>query len=420
MVSRLTWLDHDPEQARRSAEIVRALSEPDTLDSIGIGAIRDGFASIFFPGTSTIQTRARYFLIVPWTMQLLEQRRPRTRTKYDDLLTEVETATIGALIAGNVAHERGIIGRQRGAKTKRKASSVYWGALEDWGIRVASGMTLSSHRSYVLSPRSAERVEAEPGDPAVFQVWDELPYCPAGFPDAPLGILPTIDEAEYLLARMTGTQAGGIHYQGPTRSSLLAAAARSPQVSDAPHFWDWPISAMPEHLRDAVLHAKFFSLAIQGARLRYLQLLFDAQAQVGRSDSVGEASLTTLVAAWLADTQKADSELRDWIPTLPAMFGLLKNYGVVIGNHTRDFVHSWLSAMVHDPVEAMTSSATATLIRKREIALKASNARLASDSALRAWDGSLLGSSPLDYRWRVAQRMLLDCRTALETQDAVA
>jgi hypothetical protein len=42
---------------------------------LGIGSIRDGFADILFPGTSTIQTRVRYFLFIPWMYDALEKNR---------------------------------------------------------------------------------------------------------------------------------------------------------------------------------------------------------------------------------------------------------------------------------------------------------------------------------------------------------
>ena len=42
------------------------LSEQGAVDELGTGIVRDAFANYFFPGTSTIQTRAKYFLIVPY------------------------------------------------------------------------------------------------------------------------------------------------------------------------------------------------------------------------------------------------------------------------------------------------------------------------------------------------------------------
>ena len=40
-----------------------------------MGTIRDAFSEYFFPGTSTIQTRARYMLFIPWIYRRLGEQR---------------------------------------------------------------------------------------------------------------------------------------------------------------------------------------------------------------------------------------------------------------------------------------------------------------------------------------------------------
>ena len=52
--------------------ILALFRERDTRDELGIGVIRDLLADELFPGTSTIQTRLRYMLFVPWIYQQLE------------------------------------------------------------------------------------------------------------------------------------------------------------------------------------------------------------------------------------------------------------------------------------------------------------------------------------------------------------
>lgn len=58
----LGWVDFSKEQRNKVLSVINLLSEPEAVDELGIGIIRDGFANMFFPGTSTIQTRAKYFL----------------------------------------------------------------------------------------------------------------------------------------------------------------------------------------------------------------------------------------------------------------------------------------------------------------------------------------------------------------------
>lgn len=74
-VSTFGWLDHDEGERRRMLEVVNLFREKGTLDELGIGTIRDTLADHFFPGTSTIQSRARYFLFIPWLYGLLERDR---------------------------------------------------------------------------------------------------------------------------------------------------------------------------------------------------------------------------------------------------------------------------------------------------------------------------------------------------------
>ena len=75
--STLGWLDSSERERRAVLELVSALNEPGTLDELGIGSIRDTIADTLFPGTSTIQTRARYFLFVPWILQQVERSSTR-------------------------------------------------------------------------------------------------------------------------------------------------------------------------------------------------------------------------------------------------------------------------------------------------------------------------------------------------------
>ena len=74
--STLSWLDSNERERRAVLELVSALSEPGTLDELGIGSVRDTIADALFPGISTIQTRARYFLFIPGSCRWSKRLRP--------------------------------------------------------------------------------------------------------------------------------------------------------------------------------------------------------------------------------------------------------------------------------------------------------------------------------------------------------
>lgn len=65
MPSTLAWPDHDVSARDRMERVLALFEKRDTVDELGLGAIRDAFADRLFPGTSTIQTRLRYFLFIP-------------------------------------------------------------------------------------------------------------------------------------------------------------------------------------------------------------------------------------------------------------------------------------------------------------------------------------------------------------------
>lgn len=56
-------------------EALAAFDQPGIVDPLGLGMVRDAFSEMLFPGLSTVQTRARYFLLVPWAYRRLDINR---------------------------------------------------------------------------------------------------------------------------------------------------------------------------------------------------------------------------------------------------------------------------------------------------------------------------------------------------------
>ena len=69
----LGWIDFSKTERSKILSVLDLLSESGTLDELGIAPVRDGFSNLFFPGTTTIQTRAKYFFIVPYALKQLER-----------------------------------------------------------------------------------------------------------------------------------------------------------------------------------------------------------------------------------------------------------------------------------------------------------------------------------------------------------
>src|SRR4051812_4696753 len=68
----LSWLAFSEAERQRAHDALGLLRDRDTRDELGIAGVRDAYSDLLFPGTSTIQTRAGYFLFVPWIYRELE------------------------------------------------------------------------------------------------------------------------------------------------------------------------------------------------------------------------------------------------------------------------------------------------------------------------------------------------------------
>ena len=204
--STLSWLDSSERERRAVLELVSALSEPGTLDELGIGSIRDTIADALFPGTSTIQTRARYFLFIPWILRMVEDRpgaQPEQRA------IRLQRQLCDAL---DVAHggDAGVIGREAKGNLKRWPMSIYWSGLERWGIRRYGGSTSAYFASLrrpssllmaadaVEEPAEGRRYEASDPTPGN---WSPLPEPPDGFPETASFLLTDV-ERRFLLERI--------------------------------------------------------------------------------------------------------------------------------------------------------------------------------------------------------------------------
>lgn len=132
----LGWIDFSKSEREKILNVLDLLTEPGVLDELGIAPIRDRFSDLFFPGTSTIQTRAKYFFIVPYALKDLELNNEKSYSKLKRHLDDTEEKCARTLLEINF-HERGIIGRRSIASNKwvkRTPASIYWAGLRKYQI----------------------------------------------------------------------------------------------------------------------------------------------------------------------------------------------------------------------------------------------------------------------------------------------
>ncbi len=396
--SSIAWIDFSEEQRRRMIEVVSLFRQRNTLDELGLGMVRDALANRFFPGTSTIQTRARYFLFVPWLYRSYEERR-FDAARIERSLRRDEVTLIGALQASE--DREGIIGARAGASLQRFPSSIYWNGLAVWGIRRLSGSQETSHRALErrrlqqrLRPRTDDN---EPVAGWGEEVWDPgLPEMPEGFPEE-AGFALRPEEAQYLRERLI---------LSCPESLLTTLVDRCQPGVQAQFVWEHPqLALFPKHQQDWIGHAQNLSEAIYGASLLYNLMLAELRDWEERIAQYEEA-----LEAWREDLAAQDARLRRWDR---GAFWALVDEERRTPVPTRRFIDSWLDLVLSSAIpDVRIDQHARTLVRTREMALKRGRSRFASPRHLETWSGAA-GAFQLDFRWSIAQRITDDILNAL-------
>jgi hypothetical protein len=193
------------------------------------------------------------------------------------------------------------------------------------------------------------------------------------------------------------------------RGSLLAflVDSETPETTAAFAWQHHLFAKFPEHIRELLEHARSFSETINGASLLY-NLMLAEQAQ---NEELIEAYRQGL-EEWSAIFGVRGAALAQW--DRKRFWELASSGGARIPALTRLFIDSWLDlALGPQPERLVRDQRARELVHRRESSLKAALARLDNQRALELWRGAA-GTAQLNYRWPIAQRIILDILTGLE------
>jgi hypothetical protein len=409
--SSFTWLAYDDAEAEHLRRVVEAFGDKGTLDPIGFGPIRDAVADLLFPGISSIQTRARYFLLVPRIFQALEAQRVPARDFAARRKAE-EVRLIRALLAGqqaagatgNDADWLGIIGRTVLDRVRTPPSTIYWNGMYTFGIRQFPGATADHRRRLTDYYRRLASVQYdEDGEPIGTppRNWDHAVPAAGQLPGEVESFELTHDESDYLASRIRLAQP----------HSLTAAMLRDGDAwrgATAP----WEVPTEDAQLADLLRDAERFSLLCHGAQLLYNVLLFGRWRTelnaTGTTDT--EEALQEDVDAWTDEVAERRADLQEMVDHFPSFLERLTASGARIPDHTQRFFHAWMVAATTDPHTAVTDGDVAETIRRRERQLKGGLAKLVARPALESWAmrGQLQAAGRLAYRWSNGHRIVSD------------
>jgi hypothetical protein len=410
----LGWIDFSSEHREKVKTVIDLLAVPGVVDELGIGTIRDCFSDTLFPGISTIQTRAKYFVTLPRLLREYQSLPALTRRKWPlaDWLNDQENQCMKHLAANHRNdHQTGIIGVEfadKPGEVQRKPSSVYWNGLRLFGL-VKTKLSLAEFLRKFANPDAPlldllEGSDDTKGDdrddigetspivtpPTTDEQWKER-----------LKLHLSLDEATFLArqieARVPGSLLGQILMDDGRRKQFVE---RSPNwefrgLCDEAQF----VAELEASLRTVVYDARDFWRLFEGAHIRYNVLL---QARHGTNRL--RAEFEEDWKGWCEDMNLFPWERWD----TNRLWALAIRHRRQVKPYTRQFVIDWIN-------EIRTGSGDLgrldELVVQQERLNKGPRSRLkpSAEGAVSEW----IGIASLDYRYFQARRMISDIHIGL-------
>lgn len=389
----LGWIDFSKTERNKILSVLDLLSESGTLDELGIAPIRDGFANLFFPGTSTIQTRAKYFFLVPYALKELELSNETNPNRFLRALNETEKMCGETLLDIN-PNENGIIGKrslQGGKWVKRTPADIYWAGLRKYGIFTGGNISLSEYARASCAIKnqksnltklgnrndSAEENETDDknaGNIFKMQFW-KMPLYQRSWRDK-IQMSLTKEEGEFLREQIISTC--------PDSMLSYILENKMTEILDLENFSDIGaiINKFPKQMQDEYALALSFSDFLFVARTLYNIIISDGQ-------NVQANDIFEDLKEVMAELANIDIDL---------IFTKLYIYKTDLKN----FIKKLQECMRNNNVEEMKK-----VIKTREIMLKGqSRAKTAHPGEFNPNDW--IGGGELDYRFNNAKTIIRD------------
>ncbi|MCD0459561.1 DUF6361 family protein [Roseiconus lacunae] len=412
--SAIGWIDFSSEHREKVRTVIDLLGERGVVDELGIGMIRDSFADTLFPGISTIQTRAKYFLTVPRILRDYERLDLRSRRKQPltEYLRQRENDCMSALARNhNDDPQNGIIGIEfadKPGEVQRKPSSVYWNGIRLFGLVKTK-----------LSVQEFARTFANPDQPLLDLVMGddekkgddhdahdssgptiELPTASTEEWVGNLRLHLNFDEATFLSAKIAATVPSSLLGQilmDTENRATFCELADTVSVTDL--FGDAQfVNRFDHELHSVMLGARDFWQLLKGAHIRYNVLIQRKQSTTAKKEEFEQEW-----DEWLAEMSAFP--WGRWNVAL--LWQLASKHGRQIRDFTKRFVLNW--------IDAVRSGAAVNrfdeLVIRQEWRNKKSRARLQEGADERRTDW--VGIRELDYRFTQARTIVRDIHRGL-------
>ena len=389
----LGWIDFSKDERNKVLNVIHLLDEPGAVDELGIGAIRDAFADYFFPGTSTVPTRAKYFLIVPYV--LMEAGNGMYGSDVNTILRKIDNEERNCRDILIKTSNDGVIGSLVPKSwVIRTPSNIYWNGIKTIGIfkedlsvkeyvhQSVIQRKMKQAKSYGNRDKDAEENEKDDidaGDLTSIQFWSMGDvYRNDWRNNLTIELLP--EEAAFLRTQIITNQ----------RNSLFAYILKNNIQLDK---YD-SFGALSEDIKDSV-----------GEEMRYMMEL--------ANDFNNLVSIITTRYNWIvfggennAVQKKWDLYSKDLKKRSEVDLDAIFNKRKINNTKLRTFLKRAQEAIREGDIDMVDD-----LIVKREIALK--GPKRAKTNRVGEFKGqNWIGIDKLDYRYTPAKRIIKDIMNA--------
>lgn len=277
------YINFSQEERNNIYKVIQAIRDHQAIDELGIGRVRDAFSNEMFPGMSTLQNRAKYFVLLPALYLSAEHEKYRNVNEVRQKILELEIKLTRQLLNGtpNPADRRGITGstvidqaeKNSSRYVKYDPTYIYWGGLVTYKMVGTDGniYQLIYERSQKIQERPARWLsngnndfesKDDDGGTGDFQLCDAggIKYIFDG--KTPIPIQLTQDEASFIKRQIITSES--------SKNSLLAYILRNenlpilPNWLDLGHIWQ----DIPSQFRKA------YTLSARFSRFIYLLRTF--------------------------------------------------------------------------------------------------------------------------------------------------
>ena len=386
------FIDYSREERNRILSTLKMLGDQTALDELGIGVVRDAYADILFPGISTLQTRAKYFVLLLYLFQSARERAEKgvLRNGQEILrwINESEDRLAATLTNNCPPGEIGIIGSnayRNKRSVKVKPSAIYWSGLRSFGIFLGGNASISAACSLICANARMKAAAEIKSDGESFDDPTASDQGMALF--SPL--LPDYDYEKYATTDLTAKEAmflsERIQRSPFTSESLLAFFVKQQMISS--DFESVPVDMLSKELCRDYLLARDFSRFIYGAHIRY-NVIYSAYH---------DETMTTAYHIW------RDSFLAEPFALEPVL------ERVSCPPALAAFCRAFLDAVIQNDMTCMDD-----LIVRREVQVKGTRSKLCKPKEYRYDPGHPVHFYRLNYRFDRASVIIRDILKGLE------